>query len=78
MWCFPQQCYLPTMAEDMLSEARRVITGGGTFYGMEWRSWLTLTKTFSPLECPNGHPYFVGEVSELLTSNQFDLLCNPL
>ena len=71
MWCFSQQCYLPTMAEDMLPEARRVITGGGNFYGLKWCYWLTLTKTFAPLECPNGHPYFVGEVSQLINSLVF-------
>ena len=39
MWCFSQPCYLPTMAEDMLPEARRVMLpdaiSGGAFYGMD-------------------------------------------
>ena len=56
------------MTEDMLPEARRVMLPeaitGGAFYGMD-SNLLLQTHTFPPLECPNGHPYFVGEVSEL-------------
>lgn len=54
--------YLPTMPEDPLPSVRNAIIDGGQFYG-KIIIVLNYYSLFNFTECPNGHPYFIGEVS---------------
>ena len=63
-----QNAYLPTMPEDILQEVRQA---GGTFYGESVNLKDYMYFMYLPprlfAECPNGHPYLVGEVSAFLS-----------
>ena len=57
------------MAEDMLPEVRRIINERGQFYGLVTEHThmhnVFIMISYLHTECPNGHSYFVGEVSEV-------------